>query len=82
MTDRLMCQSCNKSKAQLQRVSSKLIPGMELNMCRSCITAKYEPRYIIILASNMGGVSALVTEFINKKRYEGREILAIELLAR
>lgn len=82
MTDRLVCQSCSKAKAQLQRVNSRLIPGMELNMCKSCISAKFEPRFIIILAANSGGVTDLVADFINKKRYEGKEILAVELLSR
>lgn len=79
MSERLTCQSCNKQKAQLQRVSSKLIPSIELNMCRTCITSKFEPRYIIILAANSGGVTDQVIEFINKRRYEGKEIEAIEV---
>lgn len=81
MTDRLICQSCSKSKAQLQRVYSKLIPSIELNMCKTCITAKYEPRFIIILAANSRGISDLVTDYINKRRYEGKDILAAELLS-
>jgi len=82
MTDRLVCQSCKKPKAQLQRVNSKLIPSMELNMCKTCISAKFEPRFIIILAANSFGVTDLVSEYINKKRYDGKEILAIELLSK
>lgn len=82
MTDRLVCQSCSKSKAQLQRVNSKLIPGMELNMCKTCISAKFEPRYIIILAANSVGITDAVSEYINKRRYDGEDILATELLSK
>lgn len=82
MTDRLVCQSCKKPKAQLQRVNSKLIPSMELNMCKTCISGKFEPRFIIILAANSLGITDLVAEYINKRRYEGEDILAAELLSK
>ena len=48
-------------------------------MCESCISAKFEPRWAIILAGRQHG-SDSVKEYIVKRRYEGAEISASELL--
>jgi hypothetical protein len=48
-------------------------------MCESCINAKLEPRWLIILAGRSNGADA-VREFVLKKRYIGNEISASELL--
>jgi hypothetical protein len=48
-------------------------------MCESCISSKFEPRWVIILAGRQLG-SDSVKEFIVKKRYCGADIAAAELL--
>jgi hypothetical protein len=48
-------------------------------MCETCIASKYEPRWVIILSGRQNG-SETVREHILKKRYEGAEISASELL--
>jgi hypothetical protein len=48
-------------------------------MCETCITSKFEPRWVVILAGRQLGSDA-VKEFIIKKRYCGNDIAAAELL--
>jgi hypothetical protein len=48
-------------------------------MCESCISSKYEPRWVVILSGRQLGSDA-VKDFIIKKRYIGAEISASELL--
>ena len=63
----------------LRRVRSVLISGMELVMCSTCITNKYEPRYIIILAARTVGIEE-AAKFIKERRYIGRHIPASDVL--
>lgn len=76
--EKLLCYSCNKSKNKLNMKRSTLFP-INLLMCETCIMSKYEPRWVIILSGRQNG-SESVREFILKKRYEGAEISASELL--
>ncbi len=76
--DKILCYSCNKSKNQLHAKKSTLLT-INLLMCESCITSKFEPRWVIILAGRSSGADH-VREFILKKRYIGNEISASELL--
>jgi hypothetical protein len=55
------------------------IISINLLLCESCISSKFEPRWLIILAGRQQG-SELVREFVLKKRYIGNEITASELL--
>jgi hypothetical protein len=48
-------------------------------MCETCITSKFEPRWVIILAGRSNGVDH-VKEYIQKKRYIGSDVSASELL--
>jgi hypothetical protein len=48
-------------------------------MCEACVSNKFEPRWVIILAGRQLGSDA-VKEFIIKKRYCGADISASELL--
>lgn len=75
--DKILCYSCNKSKNKLNVRKSILIP-INLLMCETCITSKFEPRWIVILAGRQLGSDA-VKEFIIKKRYIGTDIAASEL---
>ena len=52
---------------------------INLLMCETCISSKFEPRWVVILAGRQLGSEA-VKEFIIKKRYAGNDIIASELL--
>jgi len=76
--EKILCYSCNKTKNKLNVRKSILIP-INLLMCETCITSKFEPRWVVILAGRQLGSDA-VKEFIIKKRYCGNDIAASELL--
>jgi len=76
--EKILCYSCNKTKNKLNVRKSILIP-INLLMCETCISSKFEPRWVIILAGRQLGSDA-VKEFIIKKRYCGNDIAASELL--
>jgi hypothetical protein len=48
-------------------------------MCETCISSKFEPRWVIILAGRSNGPDH-VKEFIIRRRYIGTEVSASELL--
>lgn len=75
--EKVLCYSCNKTKNKLNLKRSSLFP-INLLMCETCISSKYEPRWVIILSGRQNG-SDSVREYILKKRYEGQEISASEL---
>lgn len=76
--EKILCYSCNKSKNKLDVKKSILLP-INLLMCETCISSKFEPRWVVILAGRSVG-SDHVKEIIAKHRYVGDEILASELL--
>jgi protein-arginine kinase activator protein McsA len=76
--EKILCYSCNKSKANLNLVKSTLL-GINLFLCESCKSEKLEPRWVVIIAGRQNGPES-VKEFIAKKRYNGNEIAASELL--
>ena len=76
--DKVLCYSCNKTKNKLSVKKSSLFQ-INLLMCETCVSSKFEPRWAIILAGRQFGSDA-VREFILKKRYVGDEISASELL--
>jgi len=76
--EKILCYSCNKTKNKLNVRKSILIP-INLLMCETCISSKFEPRWVVILAGRQLGSDA-VKEFIIKKKYIGNEIAASELL--
>lgn len=76
--EKILCYSCNKSKANLSLVKSTLL-GINLFLCESCKSEKLEPRWVVIIAGRQNGPES-VKEFIAKKRYSGNEIAASELL--
>lgn len=77
--EQLRCSSCDKPKAKLLQRESKLLKGTKLYMCETCVNAKLEPRWIIIVAGRSLG-SAFVREYIVKGRYLGEKITAEELM--
>ena len=76
--EKILCYCCNKTKNKLNVRKSILMP-INLLMCETCIAAKFEPRWVVILAGRQLGPEA-VKEFIIKKRYSGNDIIASELL--
>jgi protein-arginine kinase activator protein McsA len=75
----LLCNSCDKQKATLKLVKSKVLPGFPLYMCETCIRAGYEPRYVIILAGRRFGTEAVKTHIL-KRKYHGRDISFSEIV--
>jgi len=75
--EKILCYSCNKSKNKLDAKKSSLLP-INLLICESCISAKLEPRWVVILAGRSQGPD-YVKEFIIKRRYIGNEITASAL---
>ncbi len=76
--DKVLCYSCNKTKNKLSVKKSTLFQ-INLLMCETCVSSKFEPRWAVILAGRQFG-SDVVRDFILKKRYVGEDISASELL--
>jgi hypothetical protein len=76
--EKILCYSCNKNKNQLTAKKSILLP-VTLLMCETCISSKFEPRWVIILSGRQNGAES-VRDFVLKKRYVGDDISASELL--
>ena len=76
--EKILCYSCNKTKNKLNVRRSVLLP-INLLMCETCITAKFEPRWVIILAGRQQGID-IVRDFVLRKRYVGLDIPAAELM--
>lgn len=76
--EKILCYSCNKSKNKLNAKKSSLLP-INLLMCESCISSKFEPRWVVILAGRQYGPES-VREFVQKKKYVGNDITASELM--
>lgn len=79
MSDDMLCYSCSRPKANLSVRKSSLLSGVNLLLCQSCIDAKFEPRWTIILSGRKYGPDH-VRDFIVRHRYEGKEITATELI--
>ena len=76
----MLCYSCGKSRNELHLKKSAIIDGIQLHMCQTCIDAKFEPRWVIILASRQYGPDS-VKEYIIKRLYVGDKITGEELIA-
>jgi hypothetical protein len=76
--EKILCYSCNKSKNKLSVKFSSLLP-ISLLMCETCISSKFEPRWVIILSGRQNGAES-VRDFILKRKYVGSEITASELI--
>jgi hypothetical protein len=75
----MKCYSCNKQKNELIPTKSVLMPGNTLLLCQTCVDNKFEPRWVVVLAGRQFGFD-YVRDFILKRRYEGKEISATELM--
>ena len=76
----MLCYSCGKQKAELHPKKSSIMSGITLFMCQTCIDAKFEPRWVIVLSSRQNGPES-VRDYIVKRRYVGNTIFAEELIA-
>jgi NMD protein affecting ribosome stability and mRNA decay len=76
--EKILCYSCNKTKNKLSAKKSSLLP-INLLMCETCISSRFEPRWVIILAGRQYGPE-LVKDYVLKKKYIGKDISASELL--
>jgi NMD protein affecting ribosome stability and mRNA decay len=78
MEEIVLCYSCNKPKNKVS-VKKSTILAINLLLCSTCNENKIEPRWAVILAGRQYGAEH-VKDFIAKKRYNGDEITASELL--
>ena len=76
----MKCYSCNKQKQELHPKKSELLDGVVSLLCQTCIDSRLEPRWIVILAARSKGPDT-VRDFIIRRRYVGKDILANELIA-
>jgi len=76
----MICYSCGKQKNELQPKKSSIMEGIQLFMCETCLEAKFEPRWVIILGGRQKGPAA-VREYVVKRLYVGKIITAEELIA-
>jgi hypothetical protein len=76
--EKILCYSCNKSKNKLN-VKKSAVLDINLFMCETCIDAKFEPRWAVVISGRQNGAE-YVRDIILKKRYLGTEITAEELL--
>jgi len=76
----MLCYSCGKQKNELHPCQSAILEGINLFMCTLCMEEKFEPRWVIILAGRQKGAD-FVRDYIVKRRYVGRSIMAEELIA-
>lgn len=75
----MRCSSCNQPRNELFPKKSSLIKGITLYMCRTCIDAKMEPKWTIILAGRRDGPES-IRDYIVKRRYHGDTIEAHEVV--
>lgn len=74
------CQSCNKLRDSLHVKQSYLDSGTTFLMCQTCIDARFEPRYFIIVYGRSFGIDSVKQFITPKKRYYGDPIMASDLI--
>jgi hypothetical protein len=74
----LICSVCKKSRNDITRKNSILIPGINVYLCNECLAEKREPRWLIVLAGRSGRFDA-IRPFLKNRRYVGDDITAEEL---
>ena len=77
---RLNCYSCGKQKNELHPKKSDILDGVISLMCQTCIDSRFEPRWVIVLGGRSKGADS-VRDYIVKRRYLGKDILANELIS-
>lgn len=79
-TNDVVCTSCRKPKNELKTRKSKVLPGAQMYLCRTCIEAGLEPRGFLIVASRQLANRDAAQRYIKRRKYLGEPILAEELL--
>lgn len=74
------CQSCNKLRAELHGKKSILDPNTTFLMCQTCIDAKFEPRWFIIMWARSNGWDSVSHLIAPKQKYFGDSIPASSLI--
>lgn len=72
------CSSCHKVKHELKKKNSKALPGAIMYICADCVSKKFEPRGLIILAGREFGAE-YIKFWIKPQRYLGEPITLREL---
>lgn len=75
----MICSVCNNNKHELHPKKSKLMDGMTLLLCNSCLDSKKEPRFVVVLHGRANGIQS-VSSYIKEHRYAGADITASELV--
>lgn len=77
--EKISCHSCGNNKVKINAVKSRILHGLNLMMCDFCLSAGFEPRWVIIIGGRQNGAST-VKDYVVNKKYSGEEIVASELL--
>lgn len=75
----MLCYCCGKQKNELHPKKSVIIEGVTVLMCSTCIEAKMEPRWLVVLGGRQKGPE-FVRDYVLKRRYIGKPITAEELI--
>jgi hypothetical protein len=75
----MVCSACSKNRNELTPRKSRLMTGMTLLLCNSCLEKKFEPRYVIVLFGRANGFES-VSDYVKSHRYSGSDILASEFV--
>lgn len=75
----MVCTSCQKPKASLTALPSKLIANKTVYLCKDCETRGYEPRWIVVLATRWHGAGT-TSDYLRHHKYVGETITARELI--
>jgi hypothetical protein len=75
----MLCYCCGKSKNELHPKKSAIMEGVVVLMCTTCIEAKFEPRWLVVIAGRQKGPE-FVRDYVIKRRYIGKIITAEELI--
>lgn len=75
-----VCQSCGKLRANLHPRKSLLSPKTTFLLCQTCIDAKFEPRWFIIMWGRTKGWDSVSSLIAPKKKYYGDPISAADLI--
>lgn len=76
---KIICYSCRSNKNRISAVNSKVLNGIKLLMCSTCIDKSLEPRWAIVISARHGG-SEKIKDYVLNKKYIGDDIVASELL--
>lgn len=78
-TSNIKCQSCLKPKAEVHPYKSTLT-GQQLLMCKSCITSKFEPRWLVVLHGHQFGFASVAHLLAPVQKYCGDPIIGADFV--